>query len=147
MRKLGFTLIELLTVIILMGVITFLAVKLPEFSQKHTSVTDLRKELYPDGFITVYKNGRIKSDKKTVFRCLNPFVYEYKDGRFEKKTFEDEKIFEYRVVNGIGESFILSCKDGYYVFKPFSVTRAESLKKAQELFLCKGYEPSDGNVK
>jgi len=143
MRKLGFTLIELLVVIVLIGVISFLVIKLPSMS-KNGSLTDLREALLPDGSVTVFKNGAVEGKVKINLPCDNPVTYVFKNGEFEKKEYNESVVFKYSVKNGIGESFILEC-GGFYVFKPLFVKKAETMKKAQELFTNKDYKPSYGS--
>jgi len=148
MRKLGFTLIELIIVVLIIGVVSYLAVKLPSFyfSSDTGGILDALK---PNGEITVYKNGDVVSDKKVVFKCEKPEVFVFENGNFEKKTYEKENekqpVFKYRVENGIGESLILHCSGKWYVFKPFSVKGFDSFEEASSVFLNKEYFPKMGS--
>ncbi|GAB6075066.1 prepilin-type N-terminal cleavage/methylation domain-containing protein [Nautilia lithotrophica] len=148
MRKLGFSLVELIIVVLIIGIVSFLAVKLPSFYLT-SKISDLLDELSPNGEIVVYKNDDIVSNKKVVFDCNNPEVFEFINGEFEKKLYEkeDEKtpVFKYKVVNGVGDSFILKCQNGWYVFKPFSIKKAKTEKEAEEMFLNKKYFPKIGS--
>jgi len=148
MRKLGFSLIELIIVVLIIGIVSFLAVKFPSFYLT-SKITDLLDELSPNGKIIVYKNGNMQSDKKVVFDCNNPEVFEFINGEFEKKLYEkeDEKtpVFKYKVKNGIGDSFILKCQSGWYVFKPFSIKKINTKEEAEDLFLNKKYFPKIGS--
>ena len=148
MRKLGFSLIELIIVILIIGIVSFLAIRLPSFYFS-SDITNLLQTLSPSGEITVYKNGSVISSKKATFKCKNPEVYEFIDGKFEKKIFEKENektpVFKYKVTNGIGESFILKCQNGWYVFKPFSIKKANNLQEAEDVFLNKKYFPKIGS--
>jgi len=143
MRKLGFTLVELLVVIVLIGLISFLAIRLPSFSSS-SSLSDLLDLLKPDGSITVYKNGEI-TGKKVDFKCDSPVTYVYKNGKFEVKEYGEGVLFEYNVKNGKGDSFILECGGGYYVFKPFFIKKTDSFEKAKELFTYEKYKPEEGS--
>jgi prepilin-type N-terminal cleavage/methylation domain-containing protein len=146
MRKLGFTLVELLIVIILMGLVSFLVIRLPSaVSAKPKSITDLRNILYPEGKITVYSDGKIQGDKKINFDCTAPEVLIFENGEFKKKMFNKNIIFEYKVKNGIGDSFILKCEKGYYVFKPFNIKKTDTLNEAEELFTNSKYKLKEGN--
>jgi hypothetical protein len=146
MRKLAFSLVELLIVIVLIGLISFLVIKLPSFSfPKSISVAGLRDALYPDGEMKVLINGKIISDKKVEFNCKNPEVFEYVNGQFEKKEYDKDIIFKYTVKNGIGDSFILKCENGYYVFKPFDIKKTDSFAKAEILFTNNEYKLEEGN--
>ena len=90
MSKLAFSLIELILVIVLMGIISFLTIKLPSYSNNKPKITQLRDFLAPDG--------------NTTLKCIK-YIY---NGNFIKS--QDSN---YHIKNGIGDSFILKCNDKY----------------------------------
>ena len=121
MSKIAFSLIELILVIVLMGIISFLTIKLPSYSNNKPKITQLRDFLSPDG--------------NTTLRCIK-YIY---NGNFIKSNNTD-----YYVKNGIGDSFILKCDDEYYVFKPFKITKYHSFQEAKNNFLNTKYLPKKG---
>jgi prepilin-type N-terminal cleavage/methylation domain-containing protein len=148
MRKLGFSLIELIIVVLIIGVVSFLVIKLPSFYFS-ADIADMLSKLSPNGEITVYKDGKISSNKKVDFNCKNIEVYLFKNGEFQKAVYdkenEKEVLFKYSVHNGIGESLILNCDNKWYVFKPFKIIKADSFKEAKDKFLNKKYFPKEGS--
>ncbi|ACM92088.1 hypothetical protein NAMH_0015 [Nautilia profundicola AmH] len=110
-------------------------------------MTSLRDMLKPNGYIILYKNGDIISNKKIRFYCKTPVVYQFLNDNFFKKKFDENIIFEYKVVNGIGESFILQCNKMFYVFKPFYIKKFSSFESAKEDFTNVRYKPSNGIMK
>jgi len=149
MSKLAFTLIELILVVILIGLISFLVIKLPSFSSaNHITILNLREFLYPNGKFYLFKNGKEVAVKdKNYTLNLNfqlPVIYIYNGSFFEKKYFENDIVFEYKVKNGIGDSFILENGNEFYVFKPFLIRKFNSLNKAKEFFLLNKYQPKIG---
>ncbi|AZV45731.1 hypothetical protein C3L23_00085 [Nautilia sp. PV-1] len=148
MRKLAFSLIELIIVILIIGIVSFLVIRLPSFYFS-SDITDLQSRLSPNGEITVYKNGTVVSSKKVIFNCENPEVYEFINGSFEKKIYQKENektpVFKYRVENGAGESFILKCKNVWYVFKPFRILKFKNENEAENTFLNSKYFPKIGS--
>jgi hypothetical protein len=112
-------------------------------------ITDLQDILSPNGKVTVYKNGAVVSSKKITFNCKNPKIYEYVNGKFEKKIYKKEgektPVFKYKVVNGVGDSFVLKCDRGWYVFKPFRIVKVKNEDKAKSVFLNSEYFPKIGS--
>jgi prepilin-type N-terminal cleavage/methylation domain-containing protein len=152
----AFTLIELLIVLVLISVATFLVITF----QKPTTLStitpeNLREFLYPSGEFYLFDDGSnlaVLKDKNITNVNINlntPEVLIYKNGYVEKKEFEDlndkQVVFNYKVKNGIGESFILKANDKYYVFKPFIIEKTNSLEKAKDLFLLSQYRDKDNN--
>jgi prepilin-type N-terminal cleavage/methylation domain-containing protein len=58
MSKLAFTLIELIVVIIIIGLVSFLVIKLPSFSSPKIKIEDLRNYLYPNGSFFLFDDGK-----------------------------------------------------------------------------------------
>jgi prepilin-type N-terminal cleavage/methylation domain-containing protein len=58
MSKLAFTLIELIVVIIIIGLVSFLVIKLPSFSSPKINVENLRDYLYPNGTFYLFDDGK-----------------------------------------------------------------------------------------
>jgi prepilin-type N-terminal cleavage/methylation domain-containing protein len=175
MSKLAFTLIELIVVIIIIGLVSFLVIKLPSFSSSQINIENLREYLYPNGTFYLFddgkevvlingrwknKNGEFKKIKnkedleevinksKIDIPFLAPEIYVY-DGEFKKKDFGylfDKKIiFKYSVKNGISDSFILKNADTFYVFKPFYIKKVNSFEEAKEKFLLNEFQPKEGS--
>ena len=153
MSKLAFTLIELILVVLLIGLISFLVIKLPSFStSKRITLLDLREFLYPNGNFYLFADGSeiaIKDKNLSVnISFETPVVYVYNGNYFERKNFgyfgDKNIIFEYRVKNGIGDSFILKNGDMFYVFKPFFIKEFKSFSEAKNFFLLKKYQPETG---
>jgi hypothetical protein len=142
----SFTLIELLIVVVLIGLVSFLVIKPPPFTSSK-SITDLRDILYPNGVFYKFEDSEIieKNDKNisSSLAINNPTIYIYDGYEFVKKPMKLLQ-FKYRVKNGIGDSFILKCDEGVYVFKPFSITKVKDLYQAENLFLLKNYMPKEG---
>jgi len=141
----AFSLIELLIVIVLIGFISSLVLKLNTPSKK-ISITDLREFIKDGEFI-------IKNNKEFIYKGLkqkevfipihNPEVYVFKNTRLIKKEYKDDIQFRYKVKNGIGESFILKCKEGVFLFKPLFIKKVASLSEAKREFMI--YQPIRGN--
>ena len=153
MSKLAFTLIELILVVILIGLISFLVIRLPSFSfSKEVTILTLRKFLYPNGKFYLFNDGSEIAIKDKNISLNIPFyspqVYVYNGRFFEKKDFNylgDKKIvFEYSVKRGIGDSFILQNGDKFYVFKPFLIKEFSSFDGAKDFFLLRKYQPRLG---
>ena len=154
MSKIAFTLIELILVVILIGLISFLVIRLPSFvSSKEVTVLTLRKYLYPNGKFYLFSNGdEIAVKDKNLTLNLNfetPEVYVYNGNYFKQKEFNDlgnkKVIFKYIVKNGIGESFILQNGNKFYVFKPFLIKEFNSFSAAKDFFLLRNYQPKIGD--
>ena len=120
MSKLSFSLIELILVVVLMGVISFLAVSLPKYHSDN-SLENIREKLYPNG--------------EVILSCLDGEIF-YIFDNFEPHQIDKIK---YSVHKGVGDSFILYCNNNYYVFKPFKITKVSNFNKAKQLFLNKEY--------
>ena len=152
MSKLAFSLIELILVVVLIGIISFLTVKLPSFSSKNITVSDLRDVLYPSGEFYLFSDGTelLAKDKNQTLnlKFSLPEVFVYNGEFFEKKEFgylKNRKIvFKYTVKNGIGDSFILKNGDEFYVFKPFFIKKLNSFEEAKNFFLLKNFQPKPG---
>ncbi len=152
MSKLAFSLIELILVVILIGLISFLTIRLPSFSSsKNISIENLREVLYPNGEFYLFSDGSEMIKDKNITLNLKfelPEVYIYNGNFFEKKEFgflKNKKIiFKYSVKNGIGDSFILKNGENYYVFKPFEIKKFDSFQMAKNFFLLKAYQPKEG---
>ena len=153
MSKLAFSLIELILVIILIGIVSFLTIKLPSFSSsKKVTILNLRDLLYPNGEFYLFNDGSgllIKDKNQTLnLKFSLPEVFVYNGEFFEKKEFgylKNRKIvFKYTVKNGIGDSFILKNNNEFYVFKPFFIKKFFSFEEAKNFFLLKNYQPKEG---
>ena len=154
MSKVAFTLIELILVVILIGLVSFLVIRLPSFvSSKEVSILTLRKYLYPNGKFYLLSNGNeiVVKDKNSTLN-LNfetPEVFVYNGNFFDKKDFgylKDKKVvFKYVVKNGVGDSFILQNGNKFYVFKPFLIKKFNSFDGAKDFFLLKKYQPKIGD--
>ena len=154
MSKVAFTLIELILVVILMGLISFLVIRLPSFVNKRkVTILTLRDYLYPNGEFYLFENGNeiaIKDKNSTLnINFEAPKIYVYNGNYFKQKTFLDlgskKVIFKYMVKNGIGDSFILQNGDKFYVFKPFLIKEFNSFSAAKDFFLLRKYEPKIGD--
>jgi hypothetical protein len=106
MQKVAFSLIELIIVVVLMGVISFLAIGTFSYKQ-HTSLEDL----------TQFRDIEVNLSNF----CEQFVVYSYK--KIEKSTYIRK--------NGIGESFILDCDGEIFLFKPFSIKKYNTLQEAR----------------
>lgn len=149
----AFTLIELLVVVILIGIVTFLVIRLPQAQSKSIDVDALREFLWPQGSVTLYADGTIEAQKggKKVslhLKLTDPVVYRYKDGRWEEMDFGQRAgkriAFVYSVQRGLGSYFILKAPQGYYVFKPLTIIKAHSMEQARRLFLLSNFAPNAG---
>lgn len=123
MSKLAFTLIELIIVVMIVGLVSFLVIKLPSFSSPTLSIENLRDILYPNGEFYLFdngkelvlinekwkmKNGKFKEIKnnKDLEEALNkskinisffaPIVYVYNGEEFKRKEFND--FFDKKIV-------------------------------------------------
>ena len=154
MSKLAFTLIELIIVILIMGLVTFLTIKLPSIAfSKPKDILHLRDMLYPNGTIYVLKEKSFisKNDKNSTINInfdKDLKVYKYNGEEFEIVNFpylnDNKIIFLYKVKNGVGDSFILKNYNTYYVFKPFYIKKFNSFQKAKNEFLLTKYMPKVG---
>ena len=168
MSKLAFTLIELIIVIIIIGIASFLVIKLPSFSSPKTTIENLREYLYPNGEFYLFDDGKemvlknkkwkkIKNEEdleevinksKINISFYAPVDYQYDGQEFKRENFGyffDKKIiFKYSVKNGIGESFILKNGEDYYVFKPFFIKKTSSFEEAKREFLLSKFTPKEG---
>ncbi len=150
MSKLAFTLFELIIVVIIIGIVSFLVLKLPSFSNsKSIKIEDLRDVLYPNGKLIITSN-KIISTKKINIKITNPEVFVFRDNILLRKNFKDlnnsKILFEYNVKNGIGDSFILKCNEGIYVFKPFKIIKVFSFSEAKNRYLNMSYQPREGSL-
>jgi len=149
MSKLAFTLIELIVVVILIGIISFLAIKLPSTSTPLLTPMDLKN--FKNLTLWVFDDGSNITDKnKTLnFHLITPVVYIYKNG-WQKKKFDNylgkKVIFKYQIKNGIQKPFILECDNGVYVFKPLFIYKTNSFNKAKEIYFNKNYAFKEGEV-
>ena len=151
MSRVAFTLIELLIVVFIIGIVSFLVIKLPSFSNPKLKITDLREILHPNKSFYLFSNGNnilIGSDKNKTFKTLNitisaPIVYIYSNKRFIKKFFKrfDGKnvVFKYSEKRGIGKSFILVCDEGVYLFKPLWIKKVKNFEEAKREYLLSDY--------
>ncbi len=149
MSKLAFTLFELIIVVIIIGIVSFLVLKLPSFSNsKSIKIEDLRDVLYPNGKLII-TSDKIISTKKINIKITNPEVFVFRDNILLRKNFKDlnnsKILFEYNVKNGIGDSFILKCNEGIYVFKPFKIIKVFSFSEAKNRYLNMSYQPREGS--
>jgi prepilin-type N-terminal cleavage/methylation domain-containing protein len=151
MSKLAFTLIELIIVILIIGIVSFLVVRLPSFATSAVKIEELREYLYPNGEFYLLEDGEeIVKDKNLTLniKFFAPEIYKYDGKEFKKVDFgylKDKRIiFKYKVKNGIGDSFILKNGDTYYVFKPFYIKKVDSFERAKEDFLLIRYMPKEG---
>jgi prepilin-type N-terminal cleavage/methylation domain-containing protein len=168
MSKLAFTLIELIIVIIIIGLVSFLVIKLPSFSSPKSTIEDLRELLYPNGMFYLFNDGKeiilkngkfqkIKNEEDLEKVVKNskininfdiPEVYIYNGEEFKRKDFGyffDKKIiFKYSVQNGIGDSFILKNGEYCYIFKPFYIKKVNTFEKAKNEFLLIKFAPKTG---
>jgi prepilin-type N-terminal cleavage/methylation domain-containing protein len=152
----AFTLIELLLVVVLIGIASMLVISHPPKITASKKITDLRKLLYPEGVYYLFKNGNsllVHNDKNTtdVNIPVNfPQVYVYKNGQFVIKDlgYKDNNkiVFEYRMKNGIGNSFILETDNGFYVFKPFAIIKTDNFDEAKNIYLNSRYFPEEGDI-
>ena len=155
--KRAFTLIELIVVVIIIGIVSFLVIKLPTFSSAaNETVENIRKSLSPYGVIYIVrdeKGSHLLSDANLSLNLQidEPEVYVYDNGIFIKKSFDRYKdkdvIFKYSVSKGIGDSFILKCREGIYLFKPLFIKRVKSFEEAKREYLLSAYQPKSGNYK
>ncbi|WP_457564267.1 hypothetical protein [Caminibacter sp.] len=144
----AFSLIEFILVVLLIGLVTFLVIKLPSFNKIYT-FNDLRNILYPNGEIYIFKDGYIilKNGKKQDinFRYSN---FEVLNLDFEKVVFpkfkEKDVLFHYRIKNGIGDVYIVKEKK-VYLFKPLWEMRFDSLSSLKNYF--DSLQPVEGRVK
>jgi len=120
----SFTLIELLLVILLVGLILSLSLNIFKTS-KNITIQQLYSKLYPNGeiIITPHQN-------KYNIKITNPKVYQYYNNKLIEKKFLNQILFKYQVKDGIGESFILECEEGVFLFKPFWILKFNSIEDA-----------------
>jgi len=154
--KKAFTLVELVIVVVLMGLVTFLVIKLPTLYSPPLTPDKLRDYLHPNGTFYMFEDGStlaVFPDKNIsgVNISLNlPEVYEYINGSFEKKDFgylNDKKIvFKYSEKNGIGDFFILTSEGGVYVFKPLFIFKARDFDSAKDMFLSRKFNYKEDEV-
>lgn len=137
----SFTLIELLIVIIIIGIVYFLALPSIHHSNPQIKITNLRNYIHNS---TLYIFDDYSNNKKLNLDIDNIKVYDF---NLQKKLFSKYKdkniIFKYEVKNGIGDSFILECNKGIFVFKPLHIYKVNSLNEAKH-FLDK-YRPIKGS--
>jgi len=151
MQLRAFTLIELLIVVFIIGIVSFLAISMPSFSNKKYSIEDLKNLTYPNGTFYLFNDGSnllIKDKNSTLNISINlPEVLEYKDGYFEKKEFKDfhnkKVVFRYSQKNGLGDFFILKCDEGVFVFKPLYIKTFSKLNNAEDFYLLKNYQKAN----
>ncbi len=145
MSRVGFSLLELIIVVFLIGVFSFISIKLPSaFSQK--SFGDLRELVYPEGEFYIFEDKSvllIKNSKKI------PVKFSFSDFKVYDLNLQEKKfpkyngkkvIFYYSMKNGIGDVLIVKEKN-IYLFKPLFVLKyknMESLKKSLTLTLREG---------
>ena len=148
MSRVAFTLIELLIVVFIIGIVSFLVIKLPSFSNPKLKIASLREVLHPNKSFYLFSDGNnilIGSDKnKTLNITISaPVVYIYNNKRFIKKVFKrfDKKnvVFKYFEKRGIGKSFILVCDEGVYLFKPLWIKKVKNFEEAKREYLLSDY--------
>ena len=143
----AFTLIELLIVIFIIGVVSFLVLKLPSFSNPQIKIENLKNLTYPNKIFYLFDDGNnlLIGDKNKSLNIVitAPTVYIYKDDKFIKKEFKrinnKNVIFKYYENNGLGNSFILVCDEGVYLFKPLNIKKVSSLNEAKKEYLLSNY--------
>ncbi len=145
----AFTLFELIIVVIIIGIVSFLVLKLPVFSnEKIKKIENLRDILYPNGQVII-TDKKIISSKKIDIKITNPKIFIFKDNMLIQKNLGEVNnskiLFKYQVKNGIGDSFILKCDEGIYIFKPFYIKKVLSLNEAKNKFLNIKYQPKYGS--
>jgi prepilin-type N-terminal cleavage/methylation domain-containing protein len=130
--RVGFSLIELIIVVFLIGVFSFIAIKLPS-SLEQKSFDNLRDILYPNGEIYIFddKSVLLIKDNKEKFINFNfsPFeVYDIDGNLISFNNYKNKKvIFHYKIKNGIGDVLIVKEKKVYY-FKPLYVKVYKNLQ-------------------
>jgi len=143
----AFTLIELLIVIFIIGVVSFLILKLPSFSNPKLTILDLRELAYLNKTFYLFDDGKNllvgEKNQSLNISITAPIVYVYKNQRFEKEEFKKfnnkNVIFKYEESRGIGESFILVCDEGVYLFKPLWIKKVKNFDIAKEEYLLSSY--------
>jgi len=143
----AFTLIELLIVIFIIGIVSFLVLKLPSFSNPKIKIENLKTLTYPNKTFYLFDDGNnlLVGDKnKSINISITaPTIYIYKNNSFEKEDFKrinnKNVVFKYSENRGIGESFILVSDEGVYLFKPFSIKKVSSLDEAKKEYLLSSY--------
>jgi len=151
MQLRAFTLIELLVVVFIIGIVSFVSISIPSFSNKKYSIEELKSLTYPNGTFYLFNDGSnllIKDKNSTLNISINlPEVLEYKDGYFEKKEFKDfhnkKVVFRYSQKNGLEDFFILKCDKGVFVFKPLYIKKFENLDEATAFYFLKNYQKVD----
>ncbi len=149
----SFTLIELLIVVILIGIVSFLVVRVPAIMQPPLQIEELRDYLSPDGKLIVFEDGEAvvlknREKRETDLLISHPVVYKFVENRFEEVHFEPignrRVLFSYTVRHGLGDYFILGCDEGYFVFKPLIIQKKRTFEEAKRLFLFSDYQPFPG---
>jgi len=143
----AFTLIELLIVIFIIGIVSFLVLKLPSFSNPKLKIIDLKELAHPNKTFYLFDDGSNlligEKNKSLNISITAPIVYIYKNQRFEKKEFKrfnnKNVIFKYKEKRGIGDSFILVCDEGVYLFKPLWIKKMKSFDMAKKEYLLSSY--------
>jgi prepilin-type N-terminal cleavage/methylation domain-containing protein len=111
--RVGFSLIELIIVVFLIGVFSFIAIKLPS-SLEQKSFGNLRDILYPNGEIYIFDDNSVllKKDNKEKFInfTFSPFeVYDIDGNLISFNNYKNKKvIFHYKIKKRNRGSF--NCK-------------------------------------
>jgi len=151
MSKVAFSLIELIIVVILIGLVSFLVIRLPKFNSPFLTPYDLRNYFHPNGKLWVFEDGSNITDKnKSInFKLTLPVVYVYENGwkiKHFKPYLNKKVVFFYKIKRGIQNSFILKSEEGIFVFKPLFIYKANSIQEAKEIYFNKKYPFEKGKV-
>jgi len=151
MSRVAFSLIELIIVVILIGLVSFLVIKLPKYTFSPLTPYDLRSYFHPNGKLWVFENGSNITDKnKSInFKLTLPVVYVYEKGwkiKHFKPYLNKKVVFFYEIKRGIQNSFILKSEEGIFVFKPLFIYKVNSIQEAKEIYFNKKYPFEKGRI-
>jgi len=136
MRIKSFTLIELIVVIVILSIVSLLILPKNIISTKITP-DKLRDILSPNGVFYLI-------DKNESILLTNPIVYDKDLNIITFKKYKNKDVlFKYEVRDNIGDSYILKCDEGIYIFKPFYIKEVNSLQEAQKIL--NQYLPKEGS--
>jgi len=143
----AFTLIELIIVVILVGIISYIAVANIKTAINPAITPDkFRDILSPNANLFIFRDS-ISIDKNiSNIKITNPVVYDKDLKKINFKNYNDKiVVFKYTIKNGIQNSYILACNEGIFVFKPLETIKTTSLQKAKELLNMSEYLPKEGS--
>ena len=143
----AFTLIELIIVVILVGIISYIAVaNIKTAINPAINPDKLRDMLSPNANLFIFRDS-ISIDKNiSNIKITNPVVYDKDLKKINFKNYNDKiVVFKYTIKNGIQNSYILACNEGIFVFKPLETIKTTSLQKAKELLNMSEYLPKEGS--